>query len=87
MSDETMILGARIGGEIFGRFIERCSYILGGETYVLEDGAGDEPLVLRRKSDGRRYEVELEAIVTELDAAELARRADLVRLLAARAVA
>jgi hypothetical protein len=63
--DDRFQLMLAISGAIYDEFCNRMSYRFNGEEFELEDSEEGEPLVLRRKSDGALFEVELEAEVTK----------------------
>lgn len=72
MSDRTAdILSSFIHMNLEESFCGESYYRCGGEQYEMEDvEENDDPLILRRVSDGRRFEVEIEVFVNEvIDAA------------------
>jgi len=65
---EVMKVRDHIDQWLFDRVCEAFSLRFGGELYELEDSEIGEPFVMRRLSDGARFEVEVGAEVRPLPA-------------------
>jgi hypothetical protein len=68
MTDETFRVQGGIDQWLFDRVCEAGSLRFGGELFELEDSGFGEPFIMRRASDGARFEVEVGADVRRLPA-------------------
>lgn len=66
MSEETFRLSGDICQYLFDEFCLLDTPRFGDQRYELEDSEPGEPFVIRRVSDGKCFEVELEATVREV---------------------
>ena len=61
--DDAFGLSMKISGALFDDFCARLGFTFGGAEFDLEDSESGDDLILVRKSDGARFEVELFAEV------------------------